>query len=185
MLDARLGSLSQANDGERLVKKVEGSTQDAVLRVRAGLPGALEGSPTSALERFQRAVIRDPSLVPSLAASLEVGDVARLSEAEWGLAWCECARLGNQACRRNLERSLRETAYELAGVAAFVRGEASSLEALTLDPTLRAAALVTRSRLSSLGSQERAQLVADARRTDWVHEQITDALPAWTRTAAH
>jgi hypothetical protein len=185
VLDARLGSLSQANDGERLVKKVEGSTQDAVLRVRAGLPGALEGSPTSALERFQRAVIRDPSLVPSLAASLEVGDVARLSEAEWGLAWCECARLGNQACRRNLERSLRETAYELAGVAAFVRGEASSLEALTLDPTLRAAALVTRSRLSSLGSQERAQLVADARRTDWVHEQITDALPAWTRTAAH
>jgi len=184
VLDARLASLSRASDGDRLVKKVEGSTQDAVLRVRAGLPVAIETVPGSALERFQRALVRDPSLVPSLAASLEAGDVAHLSEAEWGLAWCECARLGDQACRRNLERSLRETAYELAGVAAFVRGEAATLETLTLDPTLRAAALVARSRLSSLGSEERAKLVADARRIDWVHDQITDALPAWTRTAA-
>jgi len=184
VLDARLASLSRASDGERLVRKVEGSTQDAVLRVRAGLPGALESAPASALERFQRAVLKDPSLVPSLAASLESGDVAHLSQAEWGLAWCECARLGNQACRRNLERSLRETAYELSGVAAFVRGEASSLETLMLDPTLRVAALVARSRLPSLGNDERAQLVADARRADWVHDQITDALPAWTRTAA-
>jgi hypothetical protein len=184
VLDARLASLSHDGDGDRLLKKVEGKTVDAVLRVRAGVPGALTDAPKSSLEAFQRAVLTNPSKIPELAARLSPTDLASLSVAEWALAWGECVRVADQGCLGSLERSPHNSAYELADLARFLRGESASLDAITLDPTTRAATLLARSRSPSLSPAERDRLVADARRTDWIHDQVTDAIPAWTRATA-
>src|SRR5262249_33950555 len=86
VLDARLASLSRGSDGARLLSKLDGKTVDAVMRVRAGLPGALDVAPKSSLQSFQRAVLTDPAKVPSLAGALPPMDLASLSEAEWALA---------------------------------------------------------------------------------------------------
>jgi hypothetical protein len=154
-----------------------------VLRVRAGLPGALEVAPDGSLATFQRTVLTAPEKTPALAAALPIFEVTRLSDGEWTLAWGECARLGDQACRSSLERYLRFSAYDLEDLARFVRGESAELTAM-VEPTVRAAALLVRSRNPALPTEERERLVADARRADWLHDEITDAIPAWTRPAA-
>jgi hypothetical protein len=183
VLDARLASLSRASDRERLLGKLEAKTVDAVLRVRAGLPGALEVAPDGSLATFQRTVLTAPAKVPALAAALPIFEVTRLSDGEWTLAWGECARLGDQACRSSLERYLRFSAYDLADLAHFVRGESAELTTM-VEPAVRAAALLVRSRRPALPAEERERLVADARRADWLHDEITDAIPAWTLPAA-
>ncbi|HET9157058.1 MAG TPA: hypothetical protein VFN91_10350 [Myxococcaceae bacterium] len=184
VLDARLASLSHASDGDRLVKKVEGDSTDAVMRVRAGLSGGGEGSVEKPIADYQRIVLTAPEKVPAAASALPPMASVGLSEAEWALSWCECVRLGEQACRQSLERSLHYSAYDLEALARFVRGDAPSIEVIALEPTVRAAALLVRSRSPSLASGERDRLVAEARQADWVHDQIIDAIPAWTRPAA-
>jgi hypothetical protein len=183
ILDARLASISRGSDGDRLLKKLDGKTVDAVLSVRAGLPGALESAPKSPFQTFLHAVLTDPAKVPSLADSLTPMDVTRLSEAEWALSWAECVRVGDQTCRRKLEASSHSSAYDLADTARFLRGESSSLGPMLLDPAFRAAALLVRSRSASLPA-DRDRWIAEARHTDWLHDEITDAVPAWTRAAA-
>lgn len=184
VLDARLASLTHASDADRLVKKLEGDTRDAVMRVRAGLSAGSEASGEKPLVVYQRTVLTEPGKVPAAASTLPPMAQARLSDAEWALSWCECVRLDDRACRQSLERGVRYNAYDLAALARFVRGESPTIDVMALEPTVRAAAHLVRSRNPSLAPAERERLVAEARHADWVHDQITDALPAWTRPAA-
>src|SRR5262249_26285421 len=142
-----------------------------------------EATPKTPFQTFLRAVLSGPGKVPSLAGSLTPMDLARLSVAEWSLAWSECVRVADETCRRNLEKSAHNSAYDLADLARYLRGESSSLESLLLDPTVRAATLLVRSRSATL-SADRDRLIAEARRADWLHDEITDAVPAWTRATA-
>jgi hypothetical protein len=121
-----------------------------------------------------------PAEAVAASAKIALFDLPGLDPITWALAFAEATRTRAEAAEKSLGRYypfVLKSEVEL--LRRFVRAENVSLPKAFLDPTVRAAALFVRSRNPSLPAKERAALVAEARRLDWLHTQVSSAINSW------
>jgi tetratricopeptide (TPR) repeat protein len=148
--------------------------------VRAGLEPVAAGTQQTVLVQLMLALRSDPAAAMRLAKRMTQGDVMQLGPEQWGLLYAEAVRSKDQAVVEKLDRLNRGVDQaDRATLKRYVQGEQVSLEDSDLEPGLRAAAMLVRSRNASLPAAERAQLRARAAQTDLLHSVVTRALAKW------
>jgi hypothetical protein len=150
------------------------------IRVRAGLEPVAGIAQQTPLVQLMLALRSDPVKAMRLAKSVTQADLRQLGPEQWGLLFGEAVRSNDQAVVAKLEHNnpLTDRA-DRSTLKRFVQGEAVSLENADLEPGLRAAAMLVRSRNASLAAGERAQWRARAAETDLLHSVVTQALAKW------
>lgn len=181
-LFARLEGLLGKPDGDRLLAQVEQGKQNRIVRLGAGLP--VVGPPAGPLEAFAVALPRDPAGALARAAELQVRDLVFMSALEdaWLLAYAEAVRVGDERARASLARYPSPGPRARVSLDRYVKGESGDLDELDLGE--RAVARFIRSRNLALPERERQALVAAARRDDWLHTAVTEAIDTWPPPAS-
>jgi hypothetical protein len=165
---------------ENIASELAGDASIDHIRVRAGLAPVAEGGQQSTLVRLALALRSDPVQALRLAKQLSQGEVLQLGSEQWGLLYSEAVRAGDKAVVAKLEHDhARTDSGGRAALKRFVQGEAVSLDDADLEPGLRAAAMLVRSRNAALPAAERAQLRAGAAQADLLHSVVTQALAKW------
>jgi len=147
------------------------------LRGRAGL--ITEEAPDWPSLRFMSTVGRDPQAAVALAGQLKPQHLRSMTSGGWALAYGEAVRTGATEPEKALAQAYLLDPASLEVFRQFVRGEAVSLEEAELTPEMRAAACLVRSRNANLPAGERKRLVEQARRDDWLHGAVSEALASW------
>ncbi|WP_224243455.1 hypothetical protein [Hyalangium gracile] len=181
-LYARVARTEKGVAPDELIAALEGGGSEEgskqwLLRSRAELP--TQGAPDWPGLRLMSAVGRDPQAVVELAARLESPDLQQLSDAGWALAYGEAVRTGATASEKVLAQAYVVDDASLELFRRFVRGEAVSLQDAELEPELRAAACFVRSRNKALPAEERRRLLEQARKEDWFHGSVSEAIASW------
>jgi hypothetical protein len=180
-LFAQVALLEGQGDADRLVKKLAKNAPLAVVRLQAGLPD--DGKDVTPTAVFLRAVAVDGALARETGAKLKVTDASRLDAGSWALAYGEAIRVGDQKTADSLARAPLLSGQRRELFNRYVRGEAASLDQLLLPLEIRAAAAFIRSRDASLEARERNELMAQAKRDDWLHSSVSRAMAGWTRSS--
>jgi hypothetical protein len=150
------------------------------IRVRAGLEPVAAAARQPLLVQVMLALRSDPAQAVRLARGMTQGDVMALGTEQWGLLFGEAVRTNDKAVVAKLEhlgRGLDST--DRSTLTRFVQGDAVSLADADLEPGMRAAAMLVRSRNAALPAAERAQLRTQAAQTDLLHSVVTQALAKW------
>ena len=150
------------------------------IRVRAGLEPVAAAAQQPLLVQVMLALRSDPAKAVRLARGMTQGDVMALGPEQWGLLFGEAVRTNDKVVVAKLEhlgRGLDST--DRRTLTRFVQGDAVSLADADLEPGMRAAAMLVRSRNAALPSAERAQLRTQAAQTDLLHSVVTQALAKW------
>ncbi|MGZ7062350.1 MAG: hypothetical protein ACXVKD_05790, partial [Candidatus Angelobacter sp.] len=148
--------------------------------VRAGLEPVGGAAQQTVLVQLMLALRSDPAAAMRLAKRMTQSDVMQLGPEQWGLLYAEAVRSQDKDVVAKLDRLNRGVDQaERATLKRYVQGEQVSLENADLEPGLRAAAMLVRSRNASLPAGERAQLRAQAAQSDLLHSVVTRALAKW------
>jgi len=150
------------------------------IRVRAGLEPVAAAAQQPLLVQVMLALRSDPAKAVRLARGMTQGDVMALGPEQWALLFGEAVRTNDKAVVAKLEhlgRGLDST--DRSTLTRFVQGDAVSLANADLEPGMRAAAMLVRSRNAALPAAERAQLRTQAAHTDLLHSVVTQALAKW------
>jgi tetratricopeptide (TPR) repeat protein len=180
-LYGRVALLEGQTDADRLVKKLEKDGPVPQLRLEAGLPE--DGKDTSPSVLFLRAVPVDAASARQAGGGLKVTDINRMDEASWALVYGEAIRMGDKKAAESLARAPVLVGSPRELFERYVRGEAVRLDQLVLQLEVRAAAAFIRSRNASLDAKERNELLAQAKRDDWLQTNVSRAIPGWTRAS--
>ncbi|MCY1018345.1 hypothetical protein [Pyxidicoccus sp. MSG2] len=148
------------------------------LRVRAGLP--VKAEPEQPGTRLMQLIGKDPKAALAVAPRVAMYELIRLSGEAWALAYGEAVRTGAADSERALAGAPFLQPEDLDGFRRFIRGESGSLDMSELTPDLRAAAYFLRSRNAVLPEGERKRLVEQARREDWLHGPVSEAISSWS-----
>jgi hypothetical protein len=170
-------------DPQRQIGAIAKDAADARLdhiRARAGLEPVAGAAQRPLLVKLMLALRSDPAQAMRLAKGMSQGDVLQLGSEQWGLLFAEAVRTNDTAVVAKLERLNRGTgSAERSVLKRYVQGEAVTLDGADIEPGLRAAAMLVRSRNAALPAGERAQLRAHAAQTDLLHSVVTQALAKW------
>ncbi|MCP3103215.1 hypothetical protein LZ198_30475 [Myxococcus sp. K15C18031901] len=168
-------------DADALVAKFEAEEKGERLdwlRARAHLQ-VTSDSATSGV-RLMAVVGRSPTDALRAAESVSDLEMSILSEGAWALAYTESVRIGASECQRSLERFPLIAPSQRADLQRFIQGELASLESSELSWEIRAAAAFVRSRDAKLPEAERKRWVEQARKADWFHGVVSEAITSWT-----
>jgi hypothetical protein len=182
LLYARVVSLQGRPEPDRLLKQLEKERPRPLLRLEAGLDD--DGTERSPLATLLRQVAVDPAAARQAAAELAEADLFGLEQDAWALTYGEAVRVGDEKAATSLARLGHLVGEDRQRFERFVKGEAVRLDGLGLPLQIKAAAALVRSRNPSLSARERGQLLAQARRDDWLRTNVYRAVDGWTRAAA-
>jgi hypothetical protein len=150
------------------------------IRARAGLEPVAGAAQQPLVVQLMLALRSDPAKAMRLAKGMSEGDAMQLGSEQWGLLFGEAVRTNDSTVIAKLEHANRTTDSADRGMLKrYLQGEAVSLENTDLEPGVRAAAMLVRSRNAALTAGERAQLRARAAQTDLLHSVVTQALARW------
>jgi hypothetical protein len=150
------------------------------IRARAGLEPLAGAAQQPLLVRLMLALRSDPAMAVRLAQGMTQGDVMQLGSEQWGLLYGEAVRINNKTVVAKLDRLNHGMGTtERSVMKRYVQGEAVTLDNADIEPGLRAAAMLVRSRNTALPAGERAQLRAHAAQADLLHSVVTQALAKW------
>lgn len=150
------------------------------IRVRAGLEPVAAAAQQPLLVQVMLALRSDPARAVRLARGMTQGDVMALGPEQWGLLFGEAVRTNDTAVVAKLAHFGRSVdSNDRSTLTRFVQGDAVSLADADLEPGMRAAAMLVRSRNAALPAAERAQLRTLAAQTDLLHSVVTQALAKW------
>jgi hypothetical protein len=170
-------------DPRRQIANIDKDAADVRLdhiRARAGLEPVAGAAQQPVLVQVMLALRSDPAKAMRLAKGLSQGDVLQLGPEQWGLLFGEAVRTNDKNVVAKLERfNLGTDSIDRNALKRYVQGDAVSLDNTDLEPGMRAAAMLVRSRNAALPAGERAQLRAHAARTDLLHSVVTQALGKW------
>lgn len=166
---------------ERFGKNAKDDADIDPVRVRAGMEPVAGEAQQRMLVRLMLALRSDPAAAVRLAEAMPQLELAQLGPEQWGLLFGEAVRSNHAAVVAKLGRvaNLGMSRADRVTLERFVKGEAVTLDELTIEPGLRAAAMLVRSRNGSLPAGERAQLRAAATRADLLHSVVSSALVKW------
>jgi hypothetical protein len=172
---ARLARLMGQTDVDALVAKLEApdGSKNWRLRASAGLP--VPAGEKDAGAAYYRAVVGNAAAAASLGATKISMVPAGVPQAVALLSFAEAARTGAGDGDANLAKMLSVVAPQAKS---FIHGEPASL-GVELEPELRAALCLVRSRNASLSVMERKELMDEARRLDVLRGPVSEAMAAW------
>jgi hypothetical protein len=179
-LYARVAARMGRGEPDALITALERESEGqdfSWLRARAHLRPKRE--PELPGERLMFAIGREPEAALREAQALKAFELPGLTEAAWALAYGEAVRTAAADSERSLARAYFLNPHQLEGLRRFIRGESTTLDADELSPDIRAAAYFVRSRDTSLPEAERRRLVERARREDWLHGAVSEAITSW------
>ncbi|MCS0611456.1 hypothetical protein NX783_01695 [Massilia kyonggiensis] len=163
-----------------IARDAGGDAQFDHIRARAGLEPVAAAAQQPLLVKVMLALRSDPASAVRLARGMTQGDAMQLGPEQWGLLFGEAVRANDTAVMAKLERLGRGLdSADRSLFKRYVQGDAVDLEDADLEPGLRAAAMLVRSRNAALPAGERAQLRAHAAQADLLHSVVTQALAAW------
>jgi hypothetical protein len=173
VLYAHVAARGGAADAGKLISKLD-TQEQPLARARAGLdPGEKEPTPAvlalrAAATDPRDALARVDGTGPLILSGLDGDTVV--------LLYAEALRSGHPALKV-LESVMRGDPEHLDPFRRFVRGEPGP--AAGIDPQMRAAAELVRSRIPSLPAAERSALRAAALKHDVLGTVVTRAVKAW------
>lgn len=170
-------------DPQRQIGAIAKDADDARLdhiRARAGLEPVAGAAQQTLLVKLMLALRSDPAKAMRLAKGMSQADVLQLGSEQWGLLFGEAVRTNDKTVMEKLDRLNRGTgSAERSVLKRYVQGDAVSLDDADIEPGMRAAVMLVRSRNAALPAGERAQLRAHAAQTDLLHSVVTQALAKW------
>jgi hypothetical protein len=179
---ARVSKRIGRGEPDLLVKKLEKGGHLSLLRLRSGLDdGAADASTVTTV---LRAAPVDPTKAMSASAELNELDLFNIDASSWGLVYGEAIRTGDAKAAASLARIWNLNGETRDAFDRFVKGEAVPIELYLFSLELRAAARFIRSRNASIEPKEQAQLIAQAKRDDWLSTNVSRAIDGWTPGSA-
>jgi len=165
---------------DQLAKDAKDDARLDFIRVRAGMDPMAGSAQTSPLVRLMLALRKDPRAALGLSEGMTQAELGQLGPEQWGLLFGEAVRLNRSALVAKLERiDMSMSHADRAVLKRYVKGEAASLDDVTVEPGLRAAAMLVRARNTALPAGERVQLRAGAAQHDLLHSVVSSALRTW------
>jgi hypothetical protein len=125
---------------------------------------------------YYRAVVGNAAAAAALGATKTSMVPPGIPPAVALLSFAEAARAGAGEGDANLGKMMAAVAPQAKS---FVHGEPASLSGVDLEPELRAALCLVRSRNPSLPVVEQAALLDEARRLDVLHGPVSEAMAVW------
>jgi hypothetical protein len=181
-LYARVAPLAGDGDPGALVERLEKTDGPRPLsRARSGLP--VSGGELPPVVEVLRLAATDPAAALARAVKLPLRDTGALDAATWALLFGEASRTGEAKAEAALARAAPLVRVELDSLRRYVRAEADALVP-GVPAVVRAAAAFVRSRNASIPAAARERLLADARRDDFLHTNVTKAIEAWAPVVA-
>jgi hypothetical protein len=179
---ALISSLS-GNDPAGLLNEYFKTEQNAdvvdMVLVRIGRMPQQQAAKRSKAVNLALALRSDPAQALKLADTLNRSELFALQMEQAALLYCEAARVGDKVVMDRMRLKLTMSRSDLNTMEKFVKGEAITLDAILMPPSIQAAASFIRSRNASLPETERSALRQHAARTDLFHTVITLALQQW------
>ncbi|MBJ6762374.1 hypothetical protein JGU66_16510 [Myxococcaceae bacterium JPH2] len=180
-LYGRLTKSERLQQPDKLILRLEAETNDGAklwpLRARAGL--SLSGAPSTADIDVARMIGKDPEKALQHMAKLTTAKMFLLGPGPLALAYGESARTGAEPLEKTLGTVLRARITEVATLRRFMLGEDVPMDTLSVEPEVRAAACVVRSRAKNISSAERKQLLEQARHDDVLEGPVSEAVATW------